>query len=52
MACLAVRMKDARDERFLPLLAAIEREAADGRNYVKKALRELQGEAVRHELGL
>jgi 3-methyladenine DNA glycosylase AlkD len=38
MACLAVRMKDAPDERFLPLLAAIEREAADERNYVKKAV--------------
>jgi 3-methyladenine DNA glycosylase AlkD len=93
MACLAVQMKDAPDERFLPLLAAIEREAADERKYVKKAvnwalrqigkrnpilheqavaaamriaasgsragrwvasdaLRELEGDPVRHKLGL
>lgn len=38
MAALAVRAKDSPDERFLPLLAAIEREADDERNYVKKAV--------------
>ena len=38
MATLAVHDKAAPDERFLPLLAAIEREAADERNFVKKAV--------------
>ena len=38
MATLAVHDKGAADERFLPLLAAIEREAADERNFVKKAV--------------
>ena len=38
MASLAWHGKDAPDERFLPLLAAIEREAGDERNYVKKAV--------------
>jgi len=37
MATLAHRAKNAPDEAFLPLLAAIEREAADDRNFVKKA---------------
>jgi len=38
MATLAVHDKEAPDDRFLPLLTAIEREAADGRNFVKKAV--------------
>ncbi len=38
MATLAVHDKKAPDERFLPLLTAIEREAADERNFVKKAV--------------
>jgi 3-methyladenine DNA glycosylase AlkD len=38
MATLAVHDKAASDDSFLPLLAAIEREAADARNYVKKAV--------------
>ncbi len=38
MASLAWHGKDAPDERFLPLLAAIEREAGDERNFVKKAI--------------
>jgi 3-methyladenine DNA glycosylase AlkD len=38
MATLAVHDKAASDESFLPLLAAIEREAADERNFVKKAV--------------
>ena len=38
MATLAHRAKNAPDEAFLPLLAAIEREAADDRNFVKKAV--------------
>jgi 3-methyladenine DNA glycosylase AlkD len=38
MAVLAWHEKDAPDERFLPMLAAIEREAADERNFVKKAV--------------
>ena len=38
MASLAVGDKTAPGERFLPLLAAIEREAGDERNYVKKAV--------------
>lgn len=37
-AVFAWHAKDAPDERFLPLLAAIEREAADERDYVKKAV--------------
>jgi 3-methyladenine DNA glycosylase AlkD len=37
MASLAWHGKDAPDERFLPLLAAIEGEAGDERNLVKKA---------------
>ena len=38
MAVLAWHDKQSPDERFLPLLAAIEREAGDGRNFVKKAV--------------
>ena len=38
MAVLAWHETDAPDERFLPMLAAIEREAADDRNFVKKAV--------------
>jgi 3-methyladenine DNA glycosylase AlkD len=38
MAVLAWHDKKAPDERFLPMLAAIEREAADDRNFVKKAV--------------
>jgi 3-methyladenine DNA glycosylase AlkD len=37
-AVLAVHAKRAEDEAFLPFLAAIEREAGDDRNYVKKAV--------------
>jgi len=37
-AALAHRAKKSPDEAFLPLLAAIEREAGDERNYVKKAV--------------
>jgi 3-methyladenine DNA glycosylase AlkD len=38
MASLAVHDKAAPDERFLPLLAAIERQGGDERNFVKKAV--------------
>ncbi len=38
MATLAHRAKNAPDEVFLPLLAAMEREAGDERNFVKKAV--------------
>lgn len=38
MAVLASHDKTSPDERFLPFLAAIEREAGDGRNFVKKAV--------------
>ncbi|MFQ5432046.1 MAG: DNA alkylation repair protein [Nitrospinota bacterium] len=38
MATLAVGDKEAEDERFLRFLPLIRREAADGRNYVKKAV--------------
>ena len=38
MACLAVHDKQAGNERFLDFLPVIEREAADPRNYVKKAV--------------
>ena len=38
MAMLAVHRKDAPDGAFLPFLAVIEREADDGRNFVKKAV--------------
>lgn len=38
MACLAVHAKQASDKDFAPFLRAVEREAADGRNYVKKAV--------------
>lgn len=38
MAALAVHDKKARDEEFLPFLKAVERESADGRNYVRKAV--------------
>ena len=38
MAALAWHDKTSPDERFLPLLAAIEREAGDERNFVKKAV--------------
>jgi len=38
MAALAVHDKRAKDEDFLPFLKAIERESADGRNYVRKAV--------------
>ena len=38
MATLAHRAKNTPDEAFLPLLAPIEREAADERNFVKKAV--------------
>ncbi|MBN1320603.1 MAG: DNA alkylation repair protein [Thermoleophilia bacterium] len=38
MAALAWHDKTSADERFLPLLAAIEREAHDERNFVKKAV--------------
>jgi len=37
-AALAVQDKVAADERFLPILALVAREAGDGRNYVKKAV--------------
>jgi 3-methyladenine DNA glycosylase AlkD len=37
-AVLAVHAKKAADVAFLPLLSAIEREAGDDRNYVKKAV--------------
>ena len=37
MAALAVHDKAAQDQAFLPFLAAIEREAADERNFVRKA---------------
>jgi 3-methyladenine DNA glycosylase AlkD len=38
MACLAWHDKAAADERFAPFFAAIEREAWDRRNFVKKAV--------------
>ncbi|MFH0821466.1 MAG: DNA alkylation repair protein, partial [Pseudomonadota bacterium] len=38
MACIAVHDKKADDESFERFLAAIEREALDDRNYVKKAV--------------
>ncbi len=38
MAVFAVHDKKAADSRFQPLLAAIEREATDERNFVKKAV--------------
>jgi 3-methyladenine DNA glycosylase AlkD len=38
MAALAVHDKVAPDERFLPFLALVEREAGDPRNFVKKAV--------------
>ncbi len=38
MAILAVHRKDAPDSAFLPFLPLIEREADDGRNFVKKAV--------------
>jgi 3-methyladenine DNA glycosylase AlkD len=38
MACLALHDKAAADDRFLAFLPAIERGAADGRNFVKKAV--------------
>jgi len=58
MATLAVGDKEAKDEKFLRFLPLIRREAADGRNYVKKAVnwalrqigkrnRRLNGEAVK-----
>jgi len=37
-AALAVQDKAAGDERFLPILALVAREAGDDRNYVKKAV--------------
>ncbi len=37
-ACLAVHDKEASDEAFIRLLSSVEREAADGRNFVKKAV--------------
>jgi 3-methyladenine DNA glycosylase AlkD len=37
-AALAVQDKKAPDERFLPLLELVRREAGDGRNFVKKAV--------------
>ena len=37
-AALAVQDKAAGDERFLPILALVAREAGDGRNFVKKAV--------------
>jgi 3-methyladenine DNA glycosylase AlkD len=37
-AALAVQDKKAADERFLPILQLIRREAGDGRNFVKKAV--------------
>lgn len=38
MACLAWHDKQAADQRFLDLLPVIQREAADRRNFVKKAV--------------
>jgi 3-methyladenine DNA glycosylase AlkD len=38
IAGLAVHRKELRDETFLPLLALIEREASDERNFVRKAV--------------
>lgn len=38
MAALAVHDKKAKDQEFLPFLTAVERESADGRNYVRKAV--------------
>jgi 3-methyladenine DNA glycosylase AlkD len=38
MAVLAVRDKDASDTAFAPFLEAIEREAGDDRNFVRKAV--------------
>lgn len=38
MACLAVHNKRAPDSYFAPFLAAIEREACDNRNFVRKAV--------------
>jgi 3-methyladenine DNA glycosylase AlkD len=38
MAVLAVHDKGSPDAAFLPFLAAVEREARDGRNFVKKAV--------------
>ena len=38
MASLASHDKSAADERFLPMLLAIEREAGDPRNFVKKSV--------------
>ena len=38
MACLAHRGNTDPDERFLPFLDAIAREAGDSRNFVKKAV--------------
>jgi 3-methyladenine DNA glycosylase AlkD len=37
-AALAVQDKTAPDERFLAILALVQREAGDGRNFVKKAV--------------
>jgi 3-methyladenine DNA glycosylase AlkD len=37
-AALAVQDKTAPDERFLAILAMVQREAGDGRNFVKKAV--------------
>jgi 3-methyladenine DNA glycosylase AlkD len=37
-AALAVQDKQAADERFLPILALIRREAGDDRNFVRKAV--------------
>ena len=38
MAWLAVHDKRAEDEKFIPMLEIIEREASDGRNFVRKAV--------------
>ncbi|OGS32541.1 MAG: DNA alkylation repair protein [Elusimicrobia bacterium RIFOXYC2_FULL_34_12] len=38
IACLAVHDKEAKNEKFIKLLATIKREAKDERNYVRKAV--------------
>jgi 3-methyladenine DNA glycosylase AlkD len=38
MACLAVHDKKAGDDKFEPFFAAIEEQACDGRNFVRKAV--------------
>ncbi|MCE5270274.1 DNA alkylation repair protein, partial [bacterium] len=51
-ATLAVNDKAAPDERFLPLLEAVEREAGDSRNLVKKAVNWALRQIGKRNLGL